>query len=78
MMVTFQADDGTVTTLLGVTKINSEAGPLRCRWTCASAGEIEVRFDNTANRLRGKTVLCRIKSDSADELMANLGPPFLT
>lgn len=72
MMVTFQADDGSVTTLAEVTKINFEDGPLRCRWTCASAGEIEIRFDNRANRLKGKTVLCRIKSDSADELMANL------
>ena len=72
MGVTFQAADGTVTTLAEVTKIKAEDGPLRCRWTCASAGEIEVSFDNRAAKLRGKTVMCRIKSDSADELMANL------
>ena len=45
MGVTFQAADGTVTTLAEVTKIKAEDGPLRCRWTCASAGEIEVSFD---------------------------------
>jgi len=55
-----------------VVKVKAEDGPLRLRWACASAGEIAASFDNQQSRLRGKTVLCRIKADSVDRLMANL------